>query len=99
VVLVPVLILKAEIKRRQTKYEISKYRVFKIVGKIKKRETTIPFQKIERTEVTQSMMDRLVDIGTVRVDTGEDHFLLEGVPEPKEIDQIIFEEGISKQSG
>lgn len=92
------LVLKAEIDRHKISYEISKHRVFKIVGILRKKQTTIPFQKLERTDVSQSILDRLVNIGTVRVDTGEDHFLLEGVPDPEEIDRIIFEEGIKKQS-
>ena len=91
------LILKAELDRFKTRYEISKHRVFKIVGILKKNQTSIPFQKIERTDVNQSALGRLVNIGTVRVDTGEDHFFLEGVPDPNKIDQIIFEEGIKKQ--
>lgn len=93
------LVLKVETDRGKIRYEISKYRVFKTVGIIRKNQSTIPFQKIERTDINQSAIGRLVNIGTVRVDTGEDHFLLEGVRDPKKIDQIIFEEGIKKQSG
>ncbi len=92
------LVLKAELDRYRIRYKISRYRANKIVGILKKNKTSIPFQKIERTDVVQSAVDRLVSIGTVRVDTGEDHFFIEGVPNPKEIDKLIFEEGIKKQS-
>ncbi len=92
------LVLKAELERYRIRYQVSRYRVFKIVGILKKSKTSIPFQKIERTDVVQSALDRLLGIGTARVDTGEEHFFIEGVPNPKEIEKLIFEEGIKKQS-
>lgn len=92
------LIFKAELDRIRIRYEISNYRVFKISGIFRKETISIPFQKLERCDVVQSSIGRLLNIGDVRVDTGEDHFLMEGVPKPKEIDDLIFKEGIRKQS-
>lgn len=92
------LIIKAELNRFRIRYEISNYRVFKISGIFRKETISIPFQKLERCDVVQSSIGRLLNVGNVRVDTGEDHFLMEGVPKPKEIDDLIFKEGIRKQS-
>lgn len=90
-------VISAEVKRLIIRYKISDFRVFKIVGILRRNEMSIPFQRMERCDVEQSFIDRIIGIGDVRVDSGEDHFYMRGIPKPEETEKIIFDEGIRKQ--
>ncbi len=92
-----IIVARAELKRYRTRYKISEYRVFKTVGILRRNTISIPFQKLERCDIIQSWLERMFNVGTVRVDTGEDHFFLRSVRDPNRIDELIFQTGIKKQ--
>ena len=50
----------------------------------------MPYTKVERVELLQSLLDRVLGIGTVVLDTGEDQILVAHVRSPRTIHQTIM---------
>ncbi|MFP4046081.1 MAG: PH domain-containing protein [Candidatus Aenigmatarchaeota archaeon] len=82
-------LLYAEIRRHVEDYVISKNGVYEDVGYFDKRSTNLPFVKIERCEIEESLYDRILSIGNVRVDAGQDFFVIKGVAHPEKVRNII----------
>ena len=49
----------------------------------------MPFNKLERTEMSQGVIDRILGIGSVVVDTGEDQMTIKSVRNPRDVEQTI----------
>ena len=49
----------------------------------------MPFNRVERVEVTQSIIGRIFGIGNVVVDTGDDHVVLKSIRGPSKTEQIV----------
>jgi len=86
--LIPMIFV--EIKRMFVKYYIIEDRVNIIIGILKKIEDSIPFEMIEKTISNQSFFDRILKIGSVTVDTGEQKIILWKIDHPKEVENLIF---------
>lgn len=55
----------------------------------------IKVQKVESVEANQSLTERMFKIGTVKVNgTGSNHLGLRGVPSPRQLKNIITEQGV-----
>jgi len=87
-----ILALVAEIRRIATTYTLTDFRVVRRQGILNILTNAVPFRQIERIELDQSLIQRIVGVGTVRVDTGEDMLMIEQVREPG-----VFESTISQR--
>jgi len=87
-----VLLLVAEIRRIATTFTLTDFRVVKKQGILNILTNAVPYRQIERVEMDQSLIQRIVGVGTVRVDTGEDMLVIEQVPKPE-----VFERTISQR--
>ena len=84
-----ILVLIAELSRFGTKYIVTDFRVIRKVGIIRRKENAMPFNKLERTELSQGVLDRILGIGSVVVDTGEDQMTIASVRNPRDVEQTI----------
>ena len=78
-----------EIKRITVKYEISNRRVLKENGIINKKTDYIPYHMVEKISLEKRWYERLLKIGTIKIDTGETHFYLFSVDRPDEVEDIL----------
>jgi uncharacterized membrane protein YdbT with pleckstrin-like domain len=84
-----IALLYAELVRRSTRYIITDVKVIREEGILSKRTAMVPYSHLERVEVTQSLLQRILRIGTVVVDTGDDSISIDMVPKPSEIQRIL----------
>lgn len=84
-----ILISYSEFRRLIEKYILTDYAVFEKIGLINKRMTNLPYIKLERCDLEEPLVERMVGIGDVRVDAGKDFFIIKGVNNPSEVRDII----------
>jgi membrane protein YdbS with pleckstrin-like domain len=82
-------LLIIEIHRRKIKYVVTSERVIKITKLFRKNVTSIPLRSIEKITTIQTTLERILKIGTIEIDTGEEMVIFEHVPKPFEVEQII----------
>lgn len=86
------LFLYAELKRITRRYYVMEHRVARREGILSKRMQYMPYVKIERVEMNQSILKRIFGIGDVSVDTGEDTIMMEAVRNPSRIERLVAEQ-------
>ncbi len=69
-------ILGAELKRLAIRYIVTDSRVIRRDGILRRRTEQMPFSKVERVELDQGVIQRILRIGDIVVDTGEDTIVL-----------------------
>ncbi|HKZ63701.1 MAG TPA: PH domain-containing protein [Thermoplasmata archaeon] len=72
-------LLSAEIKRIATRFVVTTDRVTRSDGVFRRKTIQMPFSKVERIELDQGILQRMLRIGDIVVDTGEDTVVLESL--------------------
>ena len=85
-----VMVLIGEVKRLTTKYVVTDFRVIRMDGILRKSENVMPYNKLERVQLTQGIVERILGIGTLVVDTGEDQMLIASVRHPRNVERAIM---------
>jgi uncharacterized membrane protein YdbT with pleckstrin-like domain len=67
-------------------------RVARREGILSRRIQYMPYSKVERVELNQSILKRLFRIGDLIVDTGEDSIVLEAIRNPDKVESILSEQ-------
>ncbi|MFQ5837441.1 MAG: PH domain-containing protein [Thermoplasmata archaeon] len=81
----------AELKRLTRRYMVYENRVARREGILSKRIQYMPYNKVERVELNQSIVKRLFGIGDVVIDTGEDSIVLEAIRNPARVESMLAE--------
>ncbi len=81
--------LRAELKRATTLYVITDNKIIRKDGILSKNTQMIPYTQLERVDVNQSFGQRVLHIGTVVVDTGDDMMKIEHIPHPEKVQQLL----------
>lgn len=81
----------AELKRITRRYLVLEHRVARREGILSRRVQYMPYTKVERVELNQSILKRLFGLGDLLVDTGEDHIVLEAIRHPDRVERILAE--------
>ncbi|MCJ2532046.1 MAG: PH domain-containing protein [Candidatus Thermoplasmatota archaeon] len=81
--------LAAELKRITRRYMVLEHRVARREGILSKRVQYMPYNKVERVEIRQSILARLFGIGNLYVDTGEDSLTFQAVRNPVKVERIV----------
>ncbi|MFQ5920075.1 MAG: PH domain-containing protein [Thermoplasmata archaeon] len=81
--------LVAELKRITRRYMVLEHRVARREGILSKRVQYMPYNKVERVEIRQSILARLFGIGHLHVDTGEDSLTFQAVRNPARVERIV----------
>ena len=74
-----VAVLYAEFRRLTTRYTVTDSRVIRQDGILRKKTNQMPFSKIERVELDQSLLQRILKFGDIVLDTGEDTVVFQSV--------------------
>jgi len=82
-------LLTAELKRISTRYMITDNKIIREDGILNKRTQMVPYTQLERVDLTQSLVQRILRIGTIQIDTGDDSISIEMVPKPAEIRELL----------
>ena len=69
-------LLRAELKRMSVRYLVTDTRVIRRDGILRRKTQEMPFNKLERVELDQSLLQRILKVGDVVLDTGEDTIVL-----------------------
>lgn len=86
-----VVLLAAELRRISTRYMITDNKIIREDGILSRRTAIVPYTHLERVDLTQSLLQRLLRIGTLVVDTGDDSMSIEMVPHPGKIQELLSE--------
>jgi uncharacterized membrane protein YdbT with pleckstrin-like domain len=83
--------LGAELKRKSTRYVITDNKIIREDGILNKNTEMIPYTQLERVDLHQSFGERILKIGTIVVDTGDDTLKIEKVRHPAKIQAMLSE--------
>jgi len=83
------LLLVSELRRLSHRYTVYEHRVATSEGILSKRTQYMPYSRIERIEVDQSIIGRIFGIGNIVVDTGDDQVTLRAIRKPGTVEQLI----------
>src|SRR3989304_1773608 len=72
-------VLYAEFSRLTIKYTVTDSRIIRKDGIIRRRTNQMPFNKIERVELDQGLIQRMLNLGDIVLDTGEDTIVLQSL--------------------
>jgi len=85
-----VIIMRWEFRRLTTKYTFTDMRVIKVRGILRRRTEYAMLNKIERIEVDQGIIARLLGIGDIILDTGDmDAVILFGIRDVRNVEAGI----------
>lgn len=82
-------LLRAELKRATTFYIITDNKIIRRDGILSRNTQMMPYTMLNRVDLTQSFGQRLLHIGSVLVDTGDDRMSIDHVAHPERIQQLL----------
>ena len=82
--------LIAEYKRASTRYEVTDFRVIRREGILRRTETVVPYRQLERVQMHQGIIDLVLGIGTLDIDTGDDTVQSASMRDPKKVEEAIM---------
>jgi len=81
--------LVAELKRKSTRYTITDNRIIREDGILNKNTMMIPYTQLERVDLRQTFSQRILKIGTIVVDTGDDSMNIDMIPHPSHVQELL----------
>ena len=81
--------LAAELKRKTIRYIITDNKIIREDGILNKNTEMIPYTQLERVDLHQSFGQRILKIGTIVVDTGDDKLSIEMVRHPAKVQELL----------
>ncbi len=88
-VLAFILFLYAELRRITRRYMIFENRVARREGILSKRIQYMPYSKVERVVMNQSIIKRIFGLGDIIIDTGEDSIVFGAVRNPGRVEGLV----------
>lgn len=85
------VLIYGELKRITRRYMVFERRVARREGILSKRIQFMPYNKVERVELRQSIIKRLFGIGDIIIDTGEDSIVFGSIRRPGTVEGLISE--------
>lgn len=81
--------LAAELKRKTTRYIITDNKIIREDGILSKNTEMVPYTQLERVDLHQTLAQRILRIGTIVVDTGDDSLRIDMVPHPTQVQELL----------
>jgi len=81
--------LAAELKRKTIRYIITDNKIIREDGILNKNTEMIPYTQLERVDLHQSFGQRILKIGTIVVDTGDDKLSIDMVRHPARVQELL----------
>lgn len=82
-------LIRAELKRATTRYIITDNKIIRQDGIMSKNTQMIPYTMLNRVDLNQSFGQRILHIGTVVVDTGDDVMKIDHIAHPEKVQQLL----------
>ncbi len=82
-------LLRAELKRATTFYIITDNKIIRRDGILNRNTQMMPYTMLNRVDLSQTFGQRLLHIGSVLVDTGDDRMSIDHVAHPERIQQLL----------
>jgi len=79
----------AELKRKTTRYIITDNKIIREDGILNKNTQMIPYTQLERVDLHQTFGQRILKIGTIVVDTGDDTLKIDMVRHPAKVQELL----------
>ena len=79
----------AELKRKTTRYVITDNKIIREDGILNKNTVMIPYTQLERVDMKQTFGQRILRIGTIVVDTGDDTMNLDMISRPAQVQELL----------
>lgn len=83
------LLLVAELIRKSTKYTITDNKIIREDGILNKHTSMAPYTQLERVDLHQTFFQRILRIGSIVVDTGDDSMNIDMIPRPKHVQDLL----------
>ena len=81
--------LAAELKRKTTRYIITDNKIIREDGILNKNTEMIPYTQLERVDLRQTFGQRILKIGTIVVDTGDDTLNMDMISHPAHVQELL----------
>ena len=88
--LIIVLALLAEFRRASTQYLVTDFRIIRKDGILRRTETVVPYRQLERVVLHQGILERILGIGSLIIDTGDDTVQINSIRDPRKVEQAIM---------
>lgn len=88
-ILALIAFLVAELKRKTTRYTITDNKVIREDGIFNKNTVMIPYTQLERVDLRQSFFHRILKVGTLVIDTGDDTMNIDTVRHPAKVQELL----------
>lgn len=82
-------LIRAELKRATTFYVITDNKIVRKDGILSKNTQMVPYTQLERVDLSQTFGQRILHIGTVVVDTGDDTLKIDHISHPEKVQQLL----------
>ena len=82
-------LVTAELKRASTHYIITDNKIIRRDGILNKRTMMVPYTQLEKVDLNQSLLQRVLRIGTLNIDTGDDSITIDMVPRPAQVQELL----------
>lgn len=82
-------LVRAELRRATTSYVITDNKIVRKDGILNKNTQMIPYTQLERIDLNQTLGQRILHIGTVVVDTGDDTLKIGHIAHPEKVQQLL----------
>jgi uncharacterized membrane protein YdbT with pleckstrin-like domain len=82
-------LIRAELKRANTYYVITDNKIIRRDGILSKNTQMVPYTQLERVDMKQSFGQRILHIGSVVVDTGDDVLNIDHIAHPEKVQQLL----------
>src|SRR5438128_12691730 len=79
----------AELKRKTTRYIITDNKIIREDGILNKNTQMIPYTQLERVDLHQTFGQRILKIGTIVVDKGDDTLKIDMVRHPAKVQELL----------
>jgi len=84
-------LVRAELRRATTSYIITDNKIVRKDGILNKNTQMIPYTQLNRIDLKQTLGQRMLHIGTVVVDTGDDTLKIDHIAHPEKVQQLLSE--------
>lgn len=81
--------LRAELKRYTTRYLITDNKIVRTDGILNKDTQMIPYTQLNRVDLRQNLFQRVLKIGTLVIDTGDDKLKIEMISHPRNVQDML----------
>ncbi len=82
-------LVRAELKRATTIYIITDNKIIRRDGILSRNTQMMPYTMLNRVDLNQTFGQRMLHIGSILVDTGDDRMSIDHVAHPERIQQLL----------